>query len=157
MAYNRINTVVFCFDVSSRTIEFHGKMCSNQTPGYGSNKEGMGNIFSECPPPLEMILNQFLNHLNYLSSPEDSNSRNHNHHSPEVEDSRVHVFKAVVIADNSEEKFCILSKIGRSGKQPTVAKFALLNIESRVTFNEELRIVTNLHRSQPFVTAIWTT
>jgi hypothetical protein len=71
-----------------------------------------------------------------------------------MENARIHVLKAVVVADNSEEQLCVLSEIGSRGKQPAITKFSLLDIESRVSLDEELRIVADLHRTKPFVTTI---
>lgn len=71
-----------------------------------------------------------------------------------MENSRVHVLEAVVIADDSEEKFRVLSQISGSREQPAIPKFTLLHVETRVTLDEELRIVADFHRPQPFVATI---
>jgi hypothetical protein len=71
-----------------------------------------------------------------------------------MENARIQVLKAVVVADNTEEQLCVLRKIGSSGKQPAITKFSLLDIESRVSLDEELRIIADLHRTEPFIATI---
>lgn len=74
-----------------------------------------------------------------------------------MKNSSVAVLETVIVTDNSEEEILILSEISSGGEQPTIAKFTLLHIETRVALNEELGIFADFGRSQPFVVTIRTT
>lgn len=74
-----------------------------------------------------------------------------------MENSGVAVFEAVIVAHDSEEKLGILSQISGRSQQPAIAELSLLYVEAGVAFDEELRVVANFHRSQPFVATVSTT
>lgn len=74
-----------------------------------------------------------------------------------MEYSGVVFLEAIVVAHNTEEQFVILSEIGGGCKQPAITQLALLHIKARISLDEELRIIADLHGTQPFIAAIGTT
>lgn len=74
-----------------------------------------------------------------------------------MENSCIVFLEAVVIADNSEEKFVVLRQICCCSQQPAIAKFTLLHIKTGIALDEELRIITDFHWTEPFIATVRTT
>lgn len=75
-------------------------------------------------------------------------------YSPKMKNSSIIFFKRVVIANDSEEKIAILCQICSGSEKPTISKFSLLHVKTRISFDEELWISTDFGWSEPFKVSI---
>lgn len=71
-----------------------------------------------------------------------------------MENSSIIFFKRVVVANDSEEKIAILCQICSGSEKPTISKFSLLHVKTRISFDEELWISTDFGWSEPLKVAI---
>lgn len=74
-----------------------------------------------------------------------------------MENSGIIFLEAVIVANDAEEELVVLGQVSCGGQQPAIAEFSLLHVEARISLDEELRIVADLHWTQPLIATVGAT
>lgn len=73
-----------------------------------------------------------------------------------MKNASISILEILIIWHHAEEQLRVLCERCSRGQQPAIAQLPLLNVEPGITLDEELRIVGDFHRTQPFNWAVGT-